>query len=234
MAGKETADIVFCMDASGSMSPVFDAVREHVQDLVAALDSDLQRRWDLRFDFLSFQTLRSGPTYRSVFGDDPVRDLYKAPNPQKFFTADVETFKNALGRVTTGGDEAGPLALSACLDFPFRDPRSCHRVVILLTDEGTETGTHKEEYAAHRDELFKKIVDRYVLLYLVTPKSDGYEYLGQADRCEHTIVPGGNALATVPFTELMQSIGKSISVSRTSMQQAPEEKPLPLFGETSW
>ena len=106
--------------------------------------------------------------------------------------------------------------------------------MILLTDEGTETGTHQSEYAARKQELLKKITDRYVLLYMVTPQSDGYEFLSQADRCEHTVVKGGDALASVDFSDLMQGIGKSISVSRTSMQQAPVEKPLPLFGETSW
>ena len=37
MAGRQTADIVFCMDASASMRPAFDGVRDHVMALSEAL-----------------------------------------------------------------------------------------------------------------------------------------------------------------------------------------------------
>lgn len=39
MAGRETADIVFCMDASGSMDNAFDGVRDNVEKLVKTLNT---------------------------------------------------------------------------------------------------------------------------------------------------------------------------------------------------
>lgn len=55
MAGRETADIVFCMDASGSMGNAFDGVRDNVEKLVKTLNtSGLQTKWDVRFDFLAY------------------------------------------------------------------------------------------------------------------------------------------------------------------------------------
>ena len=54
MAGRETADIVFCVDVSGSMRPAIDGVRKNIEKLVKSLNqSGGQMVWDVRFDYLA-------------------------------------------------------------------------------------------------------------------------------------------------------------------------------------
>ena len=45
MAGREMADVLFCIDASGSMSPTFKGVLEHVLGLLEALRAAPRRSW---------------------------------------------------------------------------------------------------------------------------------------------------------------------------------------------
>ena len=66
MAGRQTADIVFCMDASGSMSNVFNGVRNHVNKMLESIKSDLQMQWDVRFDFLAYSNKDSLERLKTV------------------------------------------------------------------------------------------------------------------------------------------------------------------------
>lgn len=246
MAGRETADIVFCMDASGSMEPSFDGVRNHVFKLLDELDSDLQRSWDVRFDFLAYQTAycncgKVGMSFYTVnqknFGI--LKALYHQGDldanevGDQFFTTDLELFRKRLGKITCEGDETTAVALDMAADFPFRDASTCHRVVILLTDEALDTGTSVEQSNEKLMELAQKFQERRIALYMITPQCDAYDTLSQIDKCEWTIVDDGNTgLRNVDFAKLMQSIGKSVSVSQTTMGKSIDPKP--LYHEDQW
>ena len=246
MAGRETADIVFCMDASGSMSPTFKGVRDHVVDLLQSLKEDPQRSWDVRFDFLAFNTAfncegKDGMTFKTVRKKDidVINGLYHSPCDANggfssdFFTSDVNAFRSALGSVTCQGDEMTAVALDMAADFPFRDASSCHRVIILLTDETMEDGMNVEKAEERLLEIARKLQDRRIALYMVTPQSDIYDTLSQIDKCEWTVVSGSSdGLKTVDFGKLMQSIGKSVSVSQITA--AGSIDPKPLFNEPLW
>ncbi len=245
MAGRETADIVFCIDASGSMSPTFRGVRDHVLELLESLRADPQRSWDVRFDFLAFNTAfncegKDGMTFKTVGKKniDVINGLYHGRydangSTSGFFTSDVNAFKSALGGVTCQGDEMTAVALDMAADFPFRDASSCHRVIILLTDETMEDGMNTEKAEGKLLELARKLQDRRIALYMVTPQSDMYDTLSQIDKCEWTVVTGSSdGLKTVDFGKLMQSIGKSVSVSQITTAGAIDPKP--LFNEARW
>ena len=81
MAGRQTADIVFCMDASGSMRNAFSGVRDNVIKLVESLKADLQWNWGVRSDFLAYSNY-SDEQMRlqtlSCNGVDVVKNLYSA------------------------------------------------------------------------------------------------------------------------------------------------------------
>ena len=246
MAGRETADIVFCMDASGSMSPTFEGVRDHVFELLESLKGDVQRSWDVRFDFLAYNTAydcggKAGMIFKTVgkTNMEVIDGLYMSsydPNggsSSGFFTSDVNRFREALSEVCCDGDEASAIALDMAADFPFRDATSCHRVIILLTDEEMETGTNVQESDSRLTELARKIQDRRIALYMITPQSDMYDALSLIDKCEWTVVDDeSSGLSNVNFGKLMQSIGKSVSVSQTSASASIDPKP--LFNEDTW
>ena len=261
MAGRETADIVFCMDASGSMAPTFEGVRNHVLDLLESLKADVQHSWDVRFDFLAYSTAyhtngKKGMLFRTVSKTnmEVIDGLYKGSpagffasislrclsqnaanggDSAGFFTSDIDRFKSALKEVECRGDETTAIALDMAADFPFRDATTCHRVIILLTDELMEGGTNVQESEEKLTELARKIQDRRIALYMVTPQSDMYDTLSQIDKCEWTVVDdASDGLSNVDFGKLMQSIGKSVSVSQTSMSASIA--PMPLFNENRW
>lgn len=246
MAGRQTADIVFCMDASGSMEHVFDGVRNNVNVMLDSLKSDLQMRWDVRFDFLAYSNGSDDMRLQTVNldGIDVVKGLYKGLGRQKglfgfgqggqqdkFFTSDVDKFKARLGQIRCYSDEANVLALDIAADFPFRDSATCHRVVVMLTDEPVGDGKFVSETNDRVMDVARKYQDRKIALFMVTPPCPVFDQLSQIDRCEWTI-DESMSLQGVDFTKLMQTIGKSVSISQTQGGGATEIRP--VFGEPSW
>jgi hypothetical protein len=234
MTGKRTADIVFCIDASASMTPCIQAVGRHLGDFINRFGADPQTRWDLRFDFLAhsastarfnFRTLNTYHAGRDMWVNDALyhggRDL--------FFTQDAAAVRTALESVEVAGDEAPLVALDMALDFPWRADAECHRVVILLTDEPLETSLQFDRYAPRLPDLVRKIMSKRVLLYLATPDSAGWEHVYSADKCDWTRVSAGAGLADVDFGKLLEAISKSVSKAIPS--QAPAVEVGPLYGQ---
>lgn len=242
MAGRQTADIVFCMDASASMRPAFDGVRDHVMALSDALKGDANTAWDVRYEFVAYSTRNKGAycTLKTVnldtkgVLDSVYRSGANASSGVGLFTNKVEVFKSALSSVACNGDEAPAFALDVAADFPFRPASSCHRVIVLMTDEPMEHGTNIQAMREHLEDIAVKIQDRKIALYMVTPASNMYDLLSQIDRCEWTVVTDGEkGLADMNFDKLLSGIGKSVSVS--SMQSIDKPIiPAPLYNEPNW
>lgn len=238
MAGRETADIVFCIDASGSMTPTIDGVKKNVEKLVEALDtSGLQRKWDVRVDFLAYSNSRSLMRIDSTEcrGAELLESIYhRSPNGQtssKLFTRDINLFKKKLNEIRCTGDESNLLALDIAADYPFRDASTCHRVIVLLTDEAVSTGVYEEETAMKVMNLAMKLQDKKIMLFMVTPDCPVFDKLSQVDKCEWT-VDESNGLENIDFKKLLESIGKSVSVSQSN--GAGRDDPMPLFCESTW
>jgi len=243
MAGKNCADIVFCIDVSGSMTPCLEGVCEHVGKLVDGLASNGQTNWDVRFDFLVFSDgcnvddvkLQGLHYYHSVFLDAEgiIRNIYHNGNKQKFFTRDVHEFKQALGSVNTFARQQHPIALDIAADFPWRPSDSCHRVVILLSDQepdGRDDGLFSQ---GRLDALANKIQRKRIKLFMVGPEDPFYGTLASIDRSEYESCPYGDLTpGAIDFKELLGNIGKSVSTSQyvDNGNSAPE----PIYGQQSW
>lgn len=260
MAGRETADIVFCVDASGSMRPCIDGVRNNVVKLLDTLNkTGLQMAWDVRFDFLAYSNRCSEMRLLTLnnCGKDVIDGLYNnkvkdangvflkkiftgsqngsveegETTATEFFTKDLEKFKTKLDAVKCYADEATVLALDICADFPFRDAKTCHRVVILLTDEPVADGKF---VSVSREKLMKvaqKYQEKKIMLFMVTPDCPSFDTLSQIDKCEW-MVDNSAGLNGIDFRKLMQSIGKSVSISQSN--GSGKDDPSPLFNENAW
>ena len=244
MAGRETADIVFCMDASGSMDNAFDGVRDNVEKLVKTLNtSGLQTKWDVRFDFLAYSNTcmpsmrlittneHSTGVINGLYNDPEAKSLQQDKESGKFFTRDLKKFCKALDEVECEGDESTLLALDLAADFPFRDAATCHRVVVLLTDEAVADGPLADETNKKLMNLAMKYQDKKIMLFMVTPDCPSFDQLSQIDKCEWTVDETGG-LHGVNFSKLMESIGKSVSISQT--MGSGRDTPNPLFCESKW
>lgn len=238
MSARGVADVVFCLDRSGSMQPCLEAVKAHVADFVRGLGADGQRQWDLRFDFVAHYAA-PGDRGRAVFGmssvfNDCVIDPLYCGDQGRLFTNDPVEFAKAIGQITVIGDEAPLFALDTCLDFPWRDAAECHRVVVMLTDEPLEDGLCVDEQLRLMPDVIQKIRDLRVMLFLVGPESAAFDRLATVERSEYEVCGRvGDGLATVDFGRVLAGIGKSVSASRT--QGGPRVAPRRgLFGQASW
>lgn len=238
MAGRETADIVFCIDASGSMDIAIDGVKKNIEKLIDSLESSPNTVWDVRFDFLAYSNITYSDHYRlesvKTSGKDLLNAVYAGDqqNGSMLFTSDVEEFKNALNSLCADGDETTIPALDIAADFPFRDSSTCHRAIVLLTDEPVDTGCYKNESKTKLMDLAHKLQDKKIALYMVTPECDEYDTLSQVDRCEWNI--NDCTMVDIDFSKLLQRIGRSISMSQTQGISKRDDSPKPLFNESNW
>ena len=250
---KGVADVLFCIDASNSMAPCIEGVKANVSGFIDGLSGNPNYAgWDLRMDYVAHSALErtTGVVFKDVnwslchestnfpFGCQPdVIDSLYLPQvgQQKLFTSSVEEFRTALDKVQPKGNEASLVALDCCLDFPWRGAAKCHRVVIFLTDQPLEDGALLEAQTEMLDALIEKIQALKVMLFIIAPESDAYDMLAEADKSEYQVVGEGNGLAGINFHEVLEGIGKSVSVSIPTLQgmpQAPVEKG--LFKQATW
>lgn len=237
MAGRNCADIVFCIDASGSMKPCFDAVRRNIAELMNGLQSDGQTSWDVRYDFLAFHDNEEGAhdyTTTRTGGVELIDILYHKGDRTKLFTRNTEELCQALQkRVTTEGDEQQLTALDTAMDFPWRSSDECHRVVVLLTDEALETGVAVEVQKQAINRMIRKAQDKRIKLFVIAPESEAFFELSALDRCEYTdLQDTQDGLRGVDFSKLLQTIGRSVSVSQHYANG--EETPSPCFEQDKW
>lgn len=234
MAGRNCADIVFCIDASASMQPCLDAVRLNIGKLLEGLRENNQgMSWDVRFDFLAFAA-SAGGVYRLVstrMGSmEIVNNIYHKPCSEPFFTRNLNEFCTQLGAVKADGEEQHLFALDTAMDFPWRPSAECHRVVVLLSDEPAETGLEIAEQAAKVDAIISKAMEKRIKLFIVAPESDIFYRLSAADRCEYTDLESTqDGLSNVDFSRMLAAIGKSVSVSQS--YEGGSNTPMPLFGQ---
>lgn len=242
MAGRNSADIVFCLDASGSMSPCFQAVRENIGKLLEGLQTDAQTTWDVRFDFLAFHDMSSlidGDIhyYRTVnLGAECIDQIYggeASAQSGDFFTKDLSRFREALAQVEIEGEEMQLLALDVAMDFPWRPSSSCHRVIVLLSDESVETGIQVKEQEKRVADLMNKLQEKRIKLFIIAPESPLFFKISEADRCEYTDLQGSrDGLSSVDFSKLLATIGRSVSISQS--YDGGKTEPKPLFGQNTW
>jgi hypothetical protein len=236
---KGVVDVVFCLDASGSMAPCIDGVRKNLDAFLDALAGDANRKIDCRIDFLAHCCDPTGDLFRSkslnTTGVEMVAALYgQSPRPAAFFTSDREAVRRALKDVEVFGDEAMLVALDMALDFPWRPLAGCHRVVVMLTDEPLEDNAIWPAQKAKLDALIEKVQQLGVKLFLVGPASPGLETLAEADKCLFQKVgQAHDGLGTLDFNKVLGQIGKSVSVSQ--LQGRPEAgAKRALFGQDQW
>lgn len=237
MSTRGVADVVFCIDASASMGPCFNALRQHIGKFVDGLRSNSKMTWDLRLEFIAHHASAHGGGsahwHGSIHHDEMITPLYAGKGT--FFTTDIEQFRSRLGRIEPKGDEATLIALDTALDLPFRSDDCCHRVIVLLTDEPLEDGQAVELQRARIADLIQKIHDLRVMLFIVAPTSDMFDELAAADRSQYQCVGGQNSgLDCVDFAKVLGAIGKSVSISNPQIASKRSEPKRALFGQDGW
>lgn len=194
---KAVVDIVFCIDASGSMRPCLEGVKEHVNKFLDGIASNQQ---------LSAVDWRLG-----LVAHDSKR-FYLLD-----FTNELNKFRSSLQKVQAGGNEFTFPALDWSLDFPWRN--NAHRIVVLFTDEPLEGGYDPDFQRSQKNRLFKKIQDLRIMVYFVGPECPEYKEVNQLPRCSFEPIREHTDFFKVGFEKVLERIGRTISGSIISRQQ---------------
>lgn len=191
---KGIADVVFCIDFSGSMSACIEGVKNQISNFVESLESGNPNMViDWRIGFCG----------------------YSDTHIVKFdFTRNVNDFSKKLESARTEGwDEFTPGAVDFCIsDFKWR-PVS-NKFLILFTDEILNTGGSDEqvkEGKAKFPELLIKISESHIRFFYFGPKCPYYSQFESLSRTVVTYVDGH--FEAVDFSSLLTSLGKTVSQS---------------------
>jgi hypothetical protein len=188
---KGIADIVFCIDASGSMSSVIEGLKQNIENFVDNLDTNQQ---------ISSLDLRLG-----ILAHD--QDTFYKLN----LTNSISDFKGALRKIETGADEFTLPALDWALDFPWR---KATRIVVAFTDEPLRGGHDVALQKSKIEELMKKIGQLRVCLFFVGMECSEYkqiiEYTPKADGI---LVTDDRIFSSYEFKGLLATMGKTLSKS---------------------
>lgn len=237
MATKKV-DIVFVIDASGSMSPCIQAVLSNIGNVVGDLQQmSFQTRLGVVIhNVVARDMARLASYYTQLNGGHMLDALYRGAQ-MPLFTEDAEEFRRSLGTISTAGDEDMLMALDCALDFPFGSPSDTQRAVVLLSDEPFDGNYRFEEHAAEYEQkalrMVKKINDRHILLFTVMPDCEIADVLAASARAFKIVVSDemqGTGLSSFDFTRFFSNLGQTISATWRQMRlDKPYEKA--LFGQ---
>ncbi len=214
----QNVDLVLVIDASSSMKPCFDALRENLARVVAPLQGFVT---NVQFCVLAQSVGMRGRTlvhdhrFIGASGADALGALYAGPANQgagrgPFFTADAGRVRSFLADLKPEGNEDLLLALDLAADLPFGPITSTCRVIALFSDEPIEAGAVESGRVERIPELIDKLTRRRIKLFAALPESDASLTLSQANGSEIEFVSGGDGLRSVDFSQLLSQMGKSI------------------------
>lgn len=226
------------MDASDSMSPCFQKLKDNLRRFIEPLN---QASFSIRFGLLAYNAGADGrqAIYEHTFigGNSPdlMKQLYSGnPDPSKFFTSNADQFLRAVDTVRTQGDENTPLALDIASDFPFNTPDQSRRVIALFSNEKLEDGILENEPLAKFQQVLQKIAKRKISVYAYLPASNAAALMARLPKSiVKSVDEGPNCWDRINFGEILEQMGKSISVSTLQMTREPEYQQA-VYGQDRW
>ena len=252
------ADVLFVLDASGSMRPCFDQLRTHIKRFVEPFKT--AGFTSLRLGLLAYSANKDRTHNRIVY-----RNMFLCPNhasnmatlygdhetaSKMFFTntssieGNVDKFVRRLDEIKCLGDEDTPFAMDCAADFPFEPINTTRRVIILFTDERIDDGVSKmksvgENYST-LDKIMDKISKKHISLYFYGPSSPATEVLEDYPRVvyQNVIAYQDRHSPTETWDSLnigrvLESLGKSISRSALSATEEPETERA-IYHQDTW
>lgn len=253
--GGKCADVVFVIDASGSMRECFDQLRTNIRNFVEPFREE---GFDsLRLGLLAYSANIDRTTKKCIYrniviggeGATAMKSLYGSAQPREelFFTrskngaVDTDSFMRRLDGVRCKGDEDTVFALDCAADFPYGSLESTRRVMVLFTDEKIEDGVLKQESVGERfsqvEKVMKKIVGRHVSLYVFAPASPATDMMSEFSRVFLMNVPefrpeATDTWANIDFARVLEMMGKSVSSSLSGGNERDFSRA--VFGQDKW
>lgn len=213
---KGVVDLVFLIDATGSMGSLIDALRDGIRQFIDRLTSGGEQsvtNW--RAKVVGYRDLTVDPS--TWFEDHP-------------FTREAEELRRQLGgtQAASGGDnpESTFDAIYAVATMPasapgtedpgmWRDAAAAARVILCFTDEVSHsTLSHPNALGGTVEDVKHALVSNRVRLVLYAPDDQDYHALAGARGVVMEPTADLRGLATDPaaFDEAMKALVKTVTV----------------------
>jgi len=203
---KGIADIVFCIDATGSMQPCIDNVKSNIGNFATSIQTaSPNTKVDWRARVLAYRDFTVDKEYL-------LNDFNFVNTP--------EELKNQLDQISAdgGGDEPESTLdaiLYATLKSDWRN--DAHKVIVVFTDatpiKNLNSKTTSELGIPDDFEVFiQLLMEKRMKLFLYGQESSIYDDLSKVSRT--VITQYSNAveeLQTADFKAILETIGKTVS-----------------------
>lgn len=256
--GGNRADVLFVLDASGSMRPCFDQLRTHIKRFVEPFKTT--GFTSLRLGLLAYSANKNRTLHKVVY-----RNMFLCPDrignmpalygdhktaSQMFFTnssnieENVDKFVRRLDEIKCLGDEDTPFAIDCAADFPFEPINTTRRVIILFTDEKIDDGVSKMDSVGENfstlERIMEKISQRHISFYYFGPQSAATEAMEEYPRVfvQDVIAYQDRHNDTETWDNLdmgriLENIGKSVSQSVLQFSEEPPTERA-IYGQDTW
>lgn len=193
-------DIVFCIDATSSMQPIIDQVKENAKQIPSEISVKSEEKGkkikQLRMKLIEYRDLVEDSTGQMVEYD---------------FTDDPEIFKsNVDGIVADGGgdypESTFDAILKACDSDWYAGQGKKRKIIIVMTDDKPRE-IHESSLKEGESPTVTTVINRYLgmsesnegRLLIVAPECEEYSQLSQAEFTEYIKASPGQGLADIGF-----------------------------------
>ena len=195
---RGVADVVFLIDVSGSMAPIIDALRKHIETFVDSLSSGDANAGppvrDWRGKVVGYRDIESADSDGLNWLDDHpfVRDVIALKAQLASLRAEgggdePESLLDALYKVATM--EASPKGSQSEDASKWRYRSDAARVVVVFTDASfKETMSLPEAKGGSLQDVANVVMANRIILSLFAPNFEGYDRLSQIDKSEWEVV----------------------------------------------
>ena len=195
---KGVADVVFLIDVSGSMAPIIDALRKHIEAFVDSLSSGGANNAapvrDWRGKVVGYRDIEAASSEGIEWIEDHpfVRDTAALKAQLASLEAqgggdEPESLLDALHKIATM--EATPKGSQSEDPNKWRYRSDAARVVVVFTDASfKETMTIPEAKGGSLQDVANVVMANRIILSLFAPNFEGYDRLSQIDKSEWEVV----------------------------------------------
>ena len=203
---KGVADIVFCIDATGSMQNCIDGVKANVENFASSIKTaSANTKVDWRARILGYRDFNVDTEYLLNDFD---------------FVSTPEELQTQLDKVVADGGGDAPESTLDAISYAifksnWRSPG--HKIIVVFTDAPPLPNMHSKTVSdlgiTDDFEIFKQtLMEKHIKLFLFGPKDPIYEDLSKVSRTvimQYDDIEEG--LKNADFKAIMDMIGKTVS-----------------------
>lgn len=197
-------DIVFCIDATGSMQPIIDQVKANAkkmpEEIMAKSEEKGKKIKQLRLKLIEYRDLVEDQTGQMVEYD---------------FTTDANVFKSQVDKIVADGGGDYPEStfdaiLRACESDWYNGQGKKRKIIIVMTDDKPRE-IHPSSLKEGESPTVTTVINRYLgmsesnegRLLIIAPECEEYSLLAQAEFTEYIKASPGKGLADIGFYDIV-------------------------------